>query len=245
MKRLKIILILLIACVYSNAETALPKVEPVESTAVEVAEAKTIKVDLSKAIQPRTLDAVWFYTSSYFEDGRKHSGGTSEEKVVKVVEVEGVTCYLVKLTMDWRSILERLSGAKLTEDDYSYYWEYFNEKGSYNLTLDPGDGHDLSSLEGFELTIPYPVKQGHTYESDGDLYEVTKDAAKVSVAAGEFTCVVYQMNFIDKEMPENSTRERYYMSLGVGLVRWEMDVQVNGAWVLDSRDDLVKYDLKR
>lgn len=249
MKQLTVISILLIVCVQLNAEIALPKVEPIVpvepvAIAVEVAEAKTIEVDLPKAIQPRNLDAVWSYTSAYFEEGRKISSGTSEEKVVKVVEIDGVTCYLVKLTMDWRSILERLSGAKLTEDDYSYYWEYFNEKGSYNLTLDPGDTHELSSLEGFELTIPYPVKKGHTYEWDGDVYEVTEDAVMVKVAAGEFSCVVYQMNFIDKEMPENSARERYYMSPGVGLVRWEMDVQLDGAWVLDSRDDLAKYDLK-
>ena len=251
MKRLTIIPILLIVGVSLNAETALPSVEPaepvksVEPVVVEVADAKAAVIDLPKAIQPRNAGATWSYTSVYFEDGKKLSSGTSQEKVVKVVEIEGVTCYLVKLTMDWRSILERMSGAKLTEDDYSYYWEYFNEKGSYNLTLDTGDTHELASLEGFELTIPYPVEKGNTYDFAGDLCKVTEDAVTVKVAAGEFSCVVYQMSFIDKEMPDNSARERYYMSPGVGLVRWEMDVQLDGAWVLDARDDLVKYDLKR
>lgn len=245
MKRLTIFSTSLLLAVSLSAEVALPKPEPVEPEVVDAAEAKAAVIDLSKAIQPRNAAATWSYTSAYFEEGRKISGGTSGEKVIKVVEVDGVTCYLIKLTMDWRSILERLSGVKLTEDDYSYYWEYFNEEGSYNLTLETGDTHELSSLEGFELTIPYPVKKGHSYHSDGDLYEITDDAAVVKVAAGAFSCVVYQMNFIDKEMPENSARERYYMSPGVGLVRWEMDVQLGGAWVLDSRDDLVKYDLKR
>ena len=37
--------------------------------------------------------------------------------------------------MDWRSIVDRLAGAMLTEDDYDYFWEYFNAQGVSILAI--------------------------------------------------------------------------------------------------------------
>lgn len=48
---------------------------------------------------------------------------------------------------------------------------------------------------------------------------------------------------MDEESPEDSSRERYYMAPGVGLVRWEMDFKLDGKWTLDARDDLLEYKL--
>lgn len=196
----------------------------------------------SKAIQPRAEGGRWSYISAYFDEGKQVPGGSSREEVIKVKEIAGEACYQIKLTVDWRSLMDRLSGAKLSEDDYSYYWEYYNEKGSYNYTSE--DRNDVpQDLKSFHLTLPFPVKEGDTYKADDADWEVIDVAAKVSVKAGEFSCIVYQTIFVDEEFPEEASRERYYMAPGVGLVRWEMDFKVDGKWILDARDDLLEYKL--
>lgn len=79
--------------------------------------------------------------------------------------------------------MDRPSGQKLSDDDYSYYWEYFNEKGSYNYTSE--EQRDVpDSLGEFELTLSYPVKKGDTYKSEEADWKVIDDAAKVTVKAG-------------------------------------------------------------
>ncbi len=209
-----------------------------------VESAGVARMDLSQAIQPRNAAATWVYSSVYYLDGTQHSNGATLEEVIEVKEVEGVTCYLVKLTMDWRSIMDRLSGVQLSTEDYDYCWEYFDENGSYNYSPEPEAPHQLHDLSGFELTLPYPVETGHSYIAEEVDYTVVDTEAAVKVPAGEFKCTVYQMLFEDTDSPEDSTRERYYMAPGVGLVRWEMDNKQSGSWQLDSRDDLVKFDLK-
>lgn len=223
-----------------QAEPASKESVAKEPTAEEVVGEAPTESAVLKAIQPRAEGGRWLYISAYFEDGKKVPAGSSREEVIETKEIEGQMCYLVKLTMDWRSLFDRLGGTKLTEDDYMYYWEYFNEDGSYNY--DSADRKDApESLDEFELTLPYPVEKGHSYETEYDSWTVIDDAAKVSVQAGDFTCVVYQVIAEDKDFPEESTRERYYMAPGVGLVRWEMDFKPGGKWVLDSRDDLIEY----
>lgn len=202
-------------------------------------------VALSDSIQPRNEGAFWIYTSVYFEDGKSVSNGTSKEEIVKIKDLQGRTCYQVKLTMDWRSLFDRLAGAKLTEGDYDYFWEYLDEQGSYNFSDWDGDRPlDPATLEDFELTLPYPVKTGAKYQAEGSVWEVLDAAKKLKVSAGTFSCVVYQSLYAPEgSADEDKIRDRYYMSKGVGLVRYEMDVFIDGKWVLDIRDDLVKYDL--
>lgn len=241
----KTILLFLIVGLMNVMQAVTPESEKVTAESVtsepEVEESAA-EFPLSKMIQPRAEDGRWLYLSTYFEEGKKLPGGSSREEVVKSKEIDGVTCYLVKLTMDWRSILDRLSGAKLMEEDYSYYWEYVDGKGSYNYTCE--DQRDVpASLEEFELTLMYPVKKGDTYKAEEADWKVIDEAAKVGVKAGEFACVVYQTIYVDEEFPEESSRERYYMAPGVGLVRWEMDYKLDEKWVLDARDDLLEYKL--
>lgn len=197
---------------------------------------------LPKSIQPRSGGASWLYLSTYFEEEKKLPGGSSREEVIKVKEIDGATCYLVKLTMDWRTLINRLAGSKLSEDDYSYYWEYFTGKGSFNYTCED-EGDEPSSLDEFELTLPYPVQNGYTYKAEEADWKVVDDAVKVDVKAGEFTCVVYETIYIDEEFIEECSRERLYMAPGVGLVRWEMDFKLDGKWTLNARDDLIDYKL--
>lgn len=224
-----------------NALPAEPVVVEEVARTERVDEAKT-EMSHSKAIQPRAEGGRWSYISAYFDEGKEVPGGSSREEVIKVKEIAGETCYQIKLTVDWRSLMDRLSGAKLSEDDYSYYWEYYNEKGSYNYTSE--DRNDVpKELKDFHLTLPYPVEKGHTYHADDANWEVIDVAANVSIKAGEFSCIVYQTVFVDEEFPDEASRERYYMAPGVGLVRWEMDFKVDGKWILDARDDLLEFKL--
>lgn len=200
---------------------------------------------MADAIQPRNEGALWLYTSKMFEDGTWEPAGSSREDVQEVIEIDGVKCYKVQLTIDWRGLMDRLSGQQLTEDDYSYFWEYVNEKGSYNFS--GGDTDEIkypapTSLDQFELTLPYPVEKGHSYVAEGSNYSVSETEAKLEVPAGEFVCTIYQILY--NEDADYITRERFYMSKGVGLVRWEETEKIDGKWQVTYQDDLIRYDLK-
>ncbi|MGJ8638883.1 MAG: hypothetical protein ACSHYA_05780 [Opitutaceae bacterium] len=199
---------------------------------------------LADQIQPRANGANWVYTSYLYEDGLRKPGGTTKEEVLEVKALDGETCYLVKLTMDWRTLAERLSGVELPEEDYSFFWEYTNEAGSFKFTPDDVLPDNLKSLDRFEILLPYPAEIGYTYISEGDNYEIIDNDFSVSVTAGDFKCSVYQVTYLYEDAPQDSTRERLYVSPGVGLIRWEMDAYVDREWVLEMRDDLFRYDLK-
>jgi len=204
-------------------------------------------IDPSESIQPRNEGSYWFYKSVYFEDGKAYSNGTTKEEVIEVRELDGMKCWKVKLTMDWRSMLDRLSGAKLAEEDLDYYWEYFDDNGSYhyaNWDCDTGELPAPVVLKDFALTLPYPVKSGHTYEADGESWTVLDDNKVLKVPAGEFTCIVYQSLYEDPDDAEYNMRSRFYMCPGVGMVRYELVIWIDGDWELDLQDSLIKYDLK-
>ena len=222
------------------------------SISVVAEEAKEAAIDLVKpaaleglkaAIQPRAEAAEWLYVSYSFDGAKRSSAGAAKEAVIGVKELDGVTCYLIELTVDWRSFLDRMSGVKLSADAYSYFWEYSNEKGSYNYSVDSPELNELSALEDFSLTLPFPIDVGTSYLADGMRYTVIDVDAFVKVGAGKFKCVVYE--YFDPELTTSgdASRERFYMAAGVGLVRWEMDYKVGQSWELAFRDDLIKYQL--
>jgi len=197
------------------------------------------------SIQPRSPGSFWQYTSYYFDGGQVFSAGTSSEKVVEFREIDGVRVYRIELTTDWRSLSERLIGVSLSEDDRSYYWEYFDEKGSHNFTEDWDEPAPPASLEEFALMLPYPVQDSFGYEADEITWKVVAVDREIEVPAGTFKTTVYEMTDDGYDDPEMDSRERYFMAPGVGLVRWEMDVKnESGEWVLDMRDDLFSYSLK-
>jgi hypothetical protein len=214
--------------------------------AEETVESEIVRaVQMKDAIQPRNEGALWLYTSKMFEAGQWEPAGSSREDVQEVIELEGMKCYKVRLTIDWRTLMDRLSGVKLSEDNYSYYWEYMNGKGSYNYA--GGDTDEIefpapTALDQFELTLPYPVEKGHSYIAEDSNYSVIDTYQTIKVPAGEFICTVYQILY--DEDPESITRERLYMSEGVGLVRWEEYEKLDGQWSLTYQDDLIRYDLK-
>ncbi|MDF3129145.1 hypothetical protein P0Y35_08060 [Kiritimatiellaeota bacterium B1221] len=194
-----------------------------------------------KSIMPRVEGAVWTYASYWQEEGKKVLSGTVTEEIVKVLKLEGETCYKIKKVYDYRSIPERLAGVKLTEDDMDFFWEYANAKGSYNFA-ERGEDTILTpqDLNPFSLTLPYPVKKGHKYKAEGSDWSILDTAEKVTVAAGTFSCVVYESVYRDGE-EDGWSRARFYMSPGVGLVCLEFDYREEGKWVLDTRDELMKF----
>ncbi|MEO0796247.1 MAG: hypothetical protein AAFX93_13850 [Verrucomicrobiota bacterium] len=198
-------------------------------------------VELKSVIQPRTLGAYWVYASVLFEEGKEEPFGSNREDVIEVKEIDGVSCYQIKLTLDWRNLIDRLAGAKLTEDDYDYFWEYFDENGSYDCSDWVDDRPpNPNSLKDFNLTLPYPTEKGHTYSFDDEHWEVLETNAAIKTSAGEFNCVVYELSYVEDGV---ASRERFSLSPGVGLVRWELENKIDGKWQPDMRDDLIKYSL--
>ncbi len=240
-----IIALLLSACGPQASDSSQEETTASSKTDAKNAEAQSaLPAALKDAIQPRTLGSRWDYASFFYIDGKRETGGTTTEDVIEVINIEGTPCYLIRLTMDYRGFAERLLGAKLTEDDYSYYWEYFNDDGSYNYSVDSAT-EKPKSLKDFELTLPYPAKKGYSYEiSGGETWTVISVDETVKVPVGEFKCVVYQITYNEEEQGDHVSRDRYYMSPGVGLVQWESDVKEDGKWILDAVDDLTRYEIK-
>lgn len=218
---------------------------PMLRTVAEEVAIESAPFEMKDAIQPRAEGAEWLYASTMHENGKWSPAGSAREDVQAVVEIDGVPCYKIQLTVDWRSLMDRLAGVKLTEEDYSYYWEYANAQGSYNYS--GGDTEEIhypapTSLDQFELTLPYPVEKGHSYVAEDEKYTVIATDETIKVPAGEFACAVYQISYEDD--PEYITRQRLFMAKGVGLVRWEEDEKVDGEWQPTYRDDLIRYDMK-
>lgn len=200
---------------------------------------------LAEAIQPRVEGAVWRFRSVEYEDGKEVKVGMSSEKVVRVLEIEGVRCYRVAQSWDYRTLLQRMTGLAADEAGVTYFWEYLDERGSHHFDEDFDEPAPPESLDDFVLSLKYPVKKGESYVIDDMRYKVLETDRKLAVRAGEFTCVVYEVVTVIEDHPEFSTRERLFQAAGVGLVRWEMDVKNDkGEWVLESRDDLLAYTLE-
>lgn len=207
----------------------------------EPAETVTAPVPMEKSIMPRVEGASWTFASYWYEEGEKHLAGTVIEEVVKVIQLEGMTCYKIKNTFDYRTLTERLTGKKLTEDDYNHYWEYFNSKGSYHFAKwSDNKLQTPKKLTEFDLTLPYPVEKGYSYKFEGEEWTVLDIAKTLEVPAGSFECIVYQSVY-KSENEDDWSRDRFYMAPGVGLVCLEIDFRENGKWVLDTRDELMKY----
>lgn len=199
----------------------------------------------AKVLQPRALGAVWNYRITTYDDGRVASRGVGHEKVVDTIEIEGLKCYRVEIFWDYRTAIQKLAGANGDLMGKEFMWEHVDDKGSHEYYEEENDAKPPKSLSDFSLTLKYPVEKGVRYEVDEDKYEVLDTAAKIKVPAGEFECVVYQIASEDEDDPDFSFRDRYYMSPGVGLVRWEMESRnARGQWMLDERGDLRNYDLK-
>lgn len=116
--------------------------------------------------------------------------------------------------------------------------------GSYNFDPEDKGKPEPEALSDFDLTLPYPVQRGRSYEFEGTQYEVLAVDEEVEVPAGKFSCVVYQMSYPVEEGDDYISRDRLFMSKGVGLVVVEGEVYAVGEWVLDYRDELTLYDLK-
>ena len=201
---------------------------------------------LSESIQPRAEGAWWLYRSVVHEDGKAVSSGRSHEKVVEVIEIEGVKCHRVEQGWDYRTVVQRLAGLAGEETGATYFWEYWDGDGSHHYGEDEDDPKPPASLEDFSLTLKYPAGKGERYVDDDVIYRILETERKLSVKAGEFTCVVYEMYTEDKDDPEYSTRELLFMAPGVGLVRWEMYYRDEGGqWTLDASDDLQSYRLEK
>lgn len=209
------------------------------------APAKEKVIELEKSIQPRAEGAVWRYRSVFYDGDEMYSIGTSHEKVVKVIELEGVKCYQIEHGWDYRTPLQKLTG--IGGDDEKgvvYYWEYWNEEGSYHFDEDIDEPKPPKALADFELTLKYPAKKGMKYVANESSWEVLDTERKVKMASGEFTCVVYQSLTEDADDPDFSMRQRLYMAPGVGMVRYENEMRnEEGVWVVDSRDGLLSYTL--
>lgn len=211
--------------------------------AEEAVEAAPAVLPLAKAIQPRAAGASWTYASYEYEDGVKTLAGTVTERVVQTLELEGQTCFKIRMTYDYRSVVERIAGVKLTKEDHDDFWEYFNAAGSHHFEEMEGDAvRDPKSLAEFQLTLPFPVEKGHTFKAFDDEWTVLEVAREIEVPAGSFTSVVYQT--VSREGDEEDWyRERFFMVPGVGLVCFEIDRWEDGKWVLDMRDELMNFRL--
>lgn len=198
-------------------------------------------------IMPRFPESKWLYRSQYFYDGQPDGTGSTLEEVIETKELEGQTIYLIRMTFDWRSLMEKLGGVELTRDDYYYFWEYYDEDGSYNFVREEeyGRHEPPASLEEFELTLPYPVAAGYTYSAEESDWKVLATDEIVTVPAGKFKCVVYQDHYVEEGDDGYESRGRMYLAPGVGVVVAEGDSRSEqGEWVTDYRDELISFDLK-
>lgn len=206
------------------------------------------KFSMFESIQPRNVGARWIYKSVYYEDGKKVPGGTTKEEVIKVQNIEGIECFHIRLTFDWRSLKERLFGVKLHKEDYMYFWDYTNKNGSYNF--DPTDEKKSpNKLTDFELHFPHPIEKGKKYKVEDIEYQILDTKRITKVPAGEFNCVVYESvtpSKIDDEGKNEvaKSRDRFFMAKGVGAVIVEGEIWEDGKWVPSYRDELFSYDLK-
>jgi len=194
---------------------------------------------LGEGIQPRAMGAQWYYKSYYYEDGVKEPGGFTYEKVIEEREIQGQLCYLVELTNDWRSFLERLASMPLDPADLSYFWEFEDARGSHNYWLEEKSDPPPATLADFDLTLPYPVQVGHRYRIADEEWEVLRKET-ITLADKTYDCVVYQLTSKDEADPEYGYRERLYQSPGTGLVRWESDSWIDGKWGTEYIDELFK-----
>ncbi|MEY3395991.1 MAG: hypothetical protein RL346_2228 [Verrucomicrobiota bacterium] len=199
----------------------------------------------TKAIQPRALGAFWKYRTGDYVDGKVNEIAAAHEKVVEMKLIEGVACYRIEQAWDWRTPLQRLTGAGEDMTGEIYFWEYRNEQGSYHFEEDPDDPQPPACIADFQLSLQYPTEKGSRYAALEYEYEVLDTAKKIKVPAGEFTCVVYETTWTDPEDEDYKTRDLLYLSPGVGLVRWDSYLRNDdGGWEISSRENLLSYSLK-
>ena len=199
-------------------------------------------VPIKEQISPRTLGSAWIYNSGYWEDDVWYNNGTSLEHVVNEQEFEGVNATQIKLTFESRTLSMFLAGLPLEEDSNSYFWEYATPAGSYHYGSEEGTADERpEKLEDFGLTLPQGKDVGYTYEDEGDSWEIIESNKDVTVPAGTFTCTVYQST--DTSDPDYIFRSRFFMAKGTGLIIYETDVQIDNAWIPESREELVWYNI--
>lgn len=199
--------------------------------------------DMEKNIMPRKKGMKWFYQGKAYDQGKVVAQGIVTEEVEEVIQIDGVNCYKIRNTFDFRSVAERVAGVKLTPEDIDFFWEYSSDKGSYNFANYDDKDRPVApkKLADFSLTLPYPVKKGHSYKAEGSDWVVLAVDQKVEVPAGIHTCVVYQSTNSQGEESEWD-RATLYMAPGIGLIRFDIEIRKGGKWVLSSRDDLVRIE---
>lgn len=229
-----------------HAEKAESERSPTAETARE--EGVTVAAEAAPAggaleLLPRAEGAVWTYRSYvlYEEGGKVMPSGVTTETVERVLNLDGKKVFLVRLTTDERTLIERMAGVPLSEWANSWFWEYFDQEGRWELWVDSNE-ETPESLEDFDITYRYPAVKGQTYTAkDETPWEVKEIDLEVVVPAGKFGCVVYQSVYKgDEEEGFEDSRETFYLSPGTGLVKWEMEYFIDGEWKLDSRDELTR-----
>ncbi len=172
--------------------------------------------------------------------------GVTTEEVIATKVIDGVTCYQIEITNDYRTAEQRAANEPMESGSVTYFWEYHNRNGSYDFSDYDTIDKSISpkSLDEFNLTLPYPVKSGFRYQSSsGKDWKILSTGAKVKTSIGVYECVVYQLTEMDAENPEDSSRFRFYMTPGVGLVAFEWDEYINGRFSTWLREVLVGFDL--
>jgi len=195
---------------------------------------------------PRQPGGYWIYDNIFqSEEGSRKAEGFSREDVVATKEVEGKSCFLVKLTIDWRSDRLRAIGVPLGEDDVDYFWEYNDEKGSHNYSPEGDPFTPPETLDAFQLTLPYPVEVGHSMDHLNEKWSVVAVDKKVSVPAGDFDCVVYESVYHMAPGEEPVSKTTFYMKPGVGAVRIELYEKADTGWNMYMQNNLREYAIGR
>ncbi len=193
-------------------------------------------------IQPRTVGSIWNYPSFEVNDeGALQPSGTSQELVVGSTEMEGKTIYRIRTRTKSHNglggaLVAAVGGPADSSD--SYFWEFMDEKGSYHFTEDDEEPSPPSSLAEFSLALPYPTQEGATSTFDTEEWVVLDTAREITVPAGTFTTVVYQSTDLESE-----SRDTYYQAPGVGIVRWQLDELLAGAWTPVEEEHLVSFEI--
>ena len=177
------------------------------------------------------------YNSYSFENGHRVLAGLAYEQVLEASEIDGVLVFRIRYHVDSRSILERLAGRPVDMTDAFYFWDFNAAGGSYHY--DQEDNTPPTAIDQFELTLAYPVVAGQSYTAFESTYTVIDTNRRVSVPAGDFTCLVYEIT----DRWDDTYRERFFVTPGVGLVVYESEFLENGTWQPEFRDELIRYNL--
>ncbi|MGF1656646.1 MAG: hypothetical protein ACFCU3_06665 [Verrucomicrobiales bacterium] len=187
-------------------------------------------------IQPRVAnERTVFQYEVRNEQGDMEPSGFSQKQVVQSHELDGQTIFRVRIS-DFDNVLDNLASL-FSENDAVFVWEYFDEHGSYHWVEDETAPGPPGALSEFELSLPYPTTVGHRYTAFEDEHEVLSLSTSVTVPAGTFDAVVYQITYSSEE-PQS--RELFYQVPGLGMVKWESFLQVPTGWELQEVESLTE-----